>query len=474
MAKQSPTVAPDDSAQSQVGVAVRSGKVTSQHTWRNIGLIIDREYKNRVRQRSFVISTIILVILIAILACLPTVIEFFNSRTNSQTHLAIVNNAGSIASLSDAQLTQYLDASLNGTAAQGSSSSSGKPQFVLQTASTDQVNSLRQQVKNGNLDILLVIARASDQSLQFVYYTNVTIVDDAHYSQVEALAGQVSVLDRAARLGLSPQQTSTLFVQPAFNFVNTQQGAPSTADQVVGYFIAYAGVLLIFMSVFIFGIGVATGAAEEKGSRIMEILINAATPFQLMVGKVVGIGAAGLTQMVCLVTVGIGVLLLQNPLQSVLLGTTAQSILDFNITGTSITLLLLVLVYFILGFALYATLFAALGALVKRQDEAQTAVQPVQWLFMIGYLASLIGGPASSGATWMRVISFIPFWTPTTMLMRIGTGNASWWEVLVSILIMLVAIFLCAVFSARVYRFAVLMYGQRPKLSQLFRLASMK
>jgi ABC-2 type transport system permease protein len=474
MARQTTPVTPEVSEQPPTSVVISTGGAANLHTWRNIGLIIGREYKNRVKQRSFIISTVLLMILIAIAACLPTIIQLIASRTNAQTHVTVVNNAGSIANFSDTQLMQYLDSSLNGSAAQSSGTSSGKPQFVLQTSTADQVNSLRQSVKNGDLNILLVIDRAGDQSLQFTYYTNVNIVDDTHLSQVQGLAGELSVLDKSARLGLTPEQTGSLFTQPVFNFVNTQQGGRSIADQLAGYFIAYAGVLLIFMTVFLYGNGVAAGAAEEKGSRIMEILVNAATPFQLMVGKIIGIGAAGLTQMFCLVAVGIGVLLLQSPLQSALLGSTSGGILGLNITSTSITLLLLVLVYFILGYLLYATLFAALGALVKRQDEVQNAVQPLTWLFMIGYLASAVGGVASADTVWMKVLSFVPFWTPTVMLMRIGGGSVAWWEVLVSILVMIVFIFLCAVLAARIYRFAVLMYGQRPSIRQLFRIASAK
>ncbi|MEO9030125.1 MAG: ABC transporter permease [Ktedonobacteraceae bacterium] len=461
---------PDVSEQEKTGVWVSTGGAANQQTLRNIGLITVREYKNRVRQRSYLISTIVLMVLLIIAACVPTLIQFFSSKTSSQTHITIVNGAGSIAGLSDAPLTQYISASLNGSSTQPGSTTSEKSPYVLQMGTADQVDSLRQSVKNGKLDILLVLARASDQSLQFTYYTNVSASADSHDSQIQALAGQLSVFDKSVRLGLTPQQTSSLFAPPGFTFVNTQQGARSTQDQLVGYFIAYAGVLLIFMSIFLYGNGVAVGAAEEKSSRIMEILVNAATPFQLMAGKIIGIGAAGLTQMACLVALGIGALLLQSPLQNILLGTTTNAGLSFSFTGVSINLLLLVLLYFILGFLLYATLFAALGALVKRQDEVQTAVQPLTWLFMIGYIASLVGGAASANTTWMKVLSFVPFWTPTIMLMRVGAGSVSAWEIIASVLIMLVSIAICAVISARIYRFAVLMYGQRPNLRQLVRI----
>src|SRR5260221_3007152 len=191
---------------------------------------------------------------------------------------------------------------------------------------------------------------------------------------------------------------------------------------VAGYIIAMDGNILIYIVIGLYGMGVAMGVAGEKGSRIMEILVNAATPFQLMVGKIGGIGAAGLAQMTCIVVVGIGALLLQIPLQAALFGANGGGF-TLNITDVSITLLLLLLVYFLLGFLLYATLYAAMGALVKRQDEVQNAVAPLTSLLVIGYVVSFFG-VYTPHATWLQVISYIPFWTPTAMLLRIGANAA--------------------------------------------------
>ena len=135
--------------------------------------------------------------------------------------------------------------------------------------------------------------------------------------------------------------------------------------------------------------------------------------------------------------------------------------------------MLLLLVYFILGFLLYASLFAAAGALVKRQEEVQNAIQIPMWLFMIGYLVSFVG-LANPKAMWVTVVSFIPFWTPTTMLMRIAMGSVTWWGVALSIVLMIGAIVICTVIAARIYRYGVLMYGQKPGMRQLIKLARMK
>ena len=252
--------------------------------------------------------------------------------------------------------------------------------------------------------------------------------------------------------------------------MQTSQDTRSTSDQLAGFFIAYAGIILIFTAIQLYGVGVANGVAEEKGSRIMEILINAATPFQLLAGKVLGIGLAGMAQISAVVIAGIAALEIQDPLQKALLGSQHSSGLTINITGVSISILLCVLLYFILGFLLYATLYAALGALVKRQDEVQNAVAPLTTVFMAAYLVSFFGA-SNPDATWFKVLSFIPFFTPTTMLIRVGTGTAAGWEIAVSAVLMILFIILCTVIAARIYRAAVLMYGQKPGLGQLVKIA---
>jgi ABC-2 type transport system permease protein len=462
--------------QEQRAIAVSLGGAATQHTWRNIGLIIGREYKNRVTQRSFIISTIIILLLVVIGAFVPTIIQYFTSSSNAQTKIVVVNNAGPIAGLDSDALARYIGTALNGTTGTNTpgQNASGKPPFAITIQTSNALGNLQNQVKNGNLGILLVLDRPTNQDVHFTYYTNANATGDTNLSKVQALAQQLNFLDIAHRLGLTPAQTSRLFAQPGFTVVNTGQGQNkrSESEMVAGYIIAIAGNILIYIVIVLYGMGVAMGVAEEKGSRIMEILVNAATPFQLMVGKIVGIGAAGLAQMTCIVAVGIGALLLQIPLQAALFGANGGGF-TLNITGVSITLLLLLLVYFLLGFLLYATLYAAMGALVKRQDEVQNAVAPLTSLLVIGYVVSFFG-VYTPDATWMKVISYIPFWTPTTMLVRIGANGVAWWEIPFTIVLMVVAIFVCALISARIYRYGVLMYGQRPGLGQLAKLVRMK
>ena len=453
-------------------VAIRSGGAATQDNLRNARLIIGREYRSRVTQRSFIISTIILLALIVIAAFVPTIIQLIaratsGTQTQTQTHIVVVNQAGTVAGLDEAALIALINTSLNGT-----QTGSSAP-YAMSSQPEASVADAQQQVKNGTLDVLLVLSRTSAQQLQLTYVTNTSAANDGNLSTIQTLAIQLNFLDTAHRLGLTPAQVGSLSAPPDLTITRIlNQSARPTNQLVVGYVLTFAGAYLLFYAVVTYATAVANGVVEEKSSRVMELLLNAATPWQLLVGKIVGIGAAGLTQMVCLVVVGIGALLLQLPLQAALLGANTGGFTQY-LSGVSIPFLLLFLVYFLLAYFLYATLFAGLGAMVKRQDEVQSAIQIPLFLLIISLVLLYVAAFAPD-ETLTRVLSFVPFFTPILMLVRLGLGTVAWWEVVVTIALMVATIAACAWIAARLYRYGVLMYGQKPGLRQLARIARAK
>jgi len=453
--------------QERTSVAVSSGGTATLQTWRNIRLIIGREYKNQVTQRIFIIMSIILLVIVFLAAFIPTIVQFVTAGNASQTQVVMVNEAGPIAGLNGATLTSYIGSELNGT------TTGSRAPYAISSQPAASLSSLHNQLKNGKLDILLVLARATNQDLRFTYDTNASATNDSNLPTIQGLTQLLTFLDTAHRLGLTSQETQRLSAAPDVTVVYTQQSQNTRPDSelTAGILLAVAGCILIFISISLYAGRVAVGVAEEKSSRVMELLLNAATPLQLMVGKIVGIGAAGLTQMACLVAVGIGALLLQSPIQAALFGSSAGGLSQY-LTSVSVPFYLLFLVYFLLGFFLYATIYAGLGSMVKRQDEVQSAIVLPQILLTSGYVLIFLA-VQSPDATWVKVLSFIPFWTPTLMLVRIAAGTVYWWDIALSMVLMLVTICACAWFSVRIYRFGVLMYGQKPGLGQLLKLARM-
>ncbi len=447
--------------------AVSSSGAAAQHNLRNIRLIIGREYTSRVKQRSFIITSILLLVIVFLAAFIPTIVQYITAGTPSQTHIVVVNEAGSIADMDEAELTAFINGVLNGT------NTGSLAPFAISSQPQTALSSLQSQVKQGNLDILLVFARATNQDLRFTYDTNASSTNDTNLPTIQGLAQLLTFLDTAHRLGLTSQETQRLDAPPDVTVVYTQQSQTTrpVSKSAAGYVLAFAGVILICISVQVDAGMVAAGVADEECSRMMEILVNAATPFQLLAGKIVGIGAACLTQMGCVVVVGIAALLLQTPLQAALFGAHAGGFIQY-LTGVSIPFYLLFLLYFLLAFFLYATLVAGLASMVKRQEEVQSTIMLPLLLLTSGYILFFFV-VSSPDATLTKVLSYIPFWTPMWMLMRLALGTVAWWEIVVTVALMLLTILAGTWFAARLYRLGVLQYGQRPGLTTLVKLVRM-
>ncbi len=309
-------------------------------------------------------ALVILVVLVVAAAFVPTITQYIAARSHAQTQVVVVNDAGAIAGLNEAALASTIGTELNGT------NTSGTPPYAVSIQPQSDLGSLQNEVKNGKLGILLVIDRAANGDLHFTYYTNAGI-NDSNLPRVQALAQQLTFLDAAQRLGLTSSQTQSLFAPPNLTVVNSQVTRP-TSQLIAGYVLAFGGSVLIYASGAVYAGFVAAGVVEEKRSRVMELLLNATTPFQLMVGKIVGIGAVCLTQMGAMVIIGIGALLLQTPIQAALFGANAGNFISY-LTGVSVPFYLFFLVYFLLDFFLYATISAGLGAMVKRQRRCKAS-----------------------------------------------------------------------------------------------------
>ena len=223
-------------------------------------------------------------------------------------------------------------------------------------------------------------------------------------------------------------------------------------------------VILTFMAVITYGTWVASSVAEEKSSRVMELLITAATPRQLLGGKVLGTGAAGLTQYLVVVVASILGFVVQRVLADRLYGSGGGN----QIEGIDLAVLLPFGIFFLAGFMLYATLYAALGSMASRQEEVQQVTGPMIFIGMIGYFAAFIG-LNTPDAAWIQALSLVPFFSPYLLPARTILSSVAPWEWAVAAIAM--AVFLVAALSiaARIYAAGVLLYGQRPSLRSMFR-----
>ena len=418
----------------------------------NAAIIARREYRDRVRGPLFLASTVVLMALALIVALAPIAIRYFDRQT--VTHIAVVSSDPALA-VQTASLADGLFNVTDPTAA-APVPKAYAIEVVLDARVTDGM------LVRGQVGAVIAVERAANGGLDVTFRTNGT-PDIARLQTYQLVTFSIGVLDWNGR---RPQGDSFPFVQPSFNLdarnVAVDNGrALSPQETASRSFLGIVFVVLLFMTVVIYGMWVATGVAAEKSSRVMELMISAASPRQMLTGKVVGIGAAGLTQYLAIVLPALAVLAFQDRIAEAVLGPDWAT--GAPIVGLTLTLLVGYGAFFLLGFTLFALIYAAMGSFVSRPDDLQTLSLPLSLLAVIGYL-SAIGALSGGGGAWIRLASFLPPFSPFVMLARLMVAAVQPWELALSIGLLVAAIAVVAVVAARMYAAGVLLYGTRPGL----------
>lgn len=241
----------------------------------------------------------------------------------------------------------------------------------------------------------------------------------------------------------------------------------------IAYGVGYASSFLIYITILIYGTMVMRGVSEEKNNRIAEIIISSVKPFQLMMGKIIGIGAVGLTQFFMWLVLGaVFILVLLTVLPAEALGEASKqasqpeaAALAASLAGINLPLVLFCfLFYFIFGYLFYASLFAAVGSAVSEDSQdTQSLMLPVTMpiILAIVIMMQVIVNPVSSMATWS---SMVPFFSPVVMMARIPFGVPStvpWWELIASMLLLAGGFLFTTWLSAKIYRTGILLYGKK-------------
>ena len=429
----------------------------------NIAAVARREYTSRIGTRSFLIGTILLIVGVVAIALFPVIVRYID-RSDATT-IGIVA-PDDLANDPVATLTSLLNAPTTGT-----TEPNAEPDYVVTTAA--DVEAGRAQVNEGRYGALLAIERAGDGALVFNLYTNENATGRTA-GMVRQASNAIAVADRLDRLGVQPADQASLFAPATFEVgwadperTDPTRGTLATVGQDM---LGFGMTLLIFMMIVMYGNWIAMSVVEEKSSRVMEVVLNAATPFQLLTGKVFGVGAVAFTQYAAIVVAGGVALVLQGTIASVVLGEGAASAALPQ--GLTIELLLLFGVYGVLGFLMYACLYAAAGSLVSRQEDVNAIVTPMTLISTAGYLVGVYSatGLLDIRADWVTVLAQVPFVSPFMMLGRIATGIAAPWEIVLSVTLLAVFIVGSLWLAARIYRAGVLLYGQRPGVLAIWRL----
>ncbi len=420
----------------------------------NAGIVARREYRDRTRSPLFLASTVVLMGLALLVAIAPIAIRYLDR--NTVTRIVVVSDDPVLA----ARAVGVADSLLN-IPPGGADPATYEKAFVIDSSA--DAASAEAALRDGRVGGILVVQRLPSGQIDVVFRTDGQPSGERS-QRIGFAAIAIGILDWTA--SLPPDSQLGSFQNPNYRVdpINapTDGGVPLDPQETASRaFLGIVFVVLLFISVVIYGMWVATGVASEKSSRVMELMISAASPRQMLTGKVVGIGAAGLTQYVAIAVPALLVLAFQDRIAQAILGPAWAE--GAPLVGLTPSLLGGYGVFFLLGFTLFALIYAAMGSFVSRPDDLQTLSLPLSLVAMVGYLSAIVA-LSGGGGVWVTIASFLPPFSPFVMLARLMVGSVPPWQLALSIGLLMAAVLVVAVAATRMYAAGVLLYGQRPGL----------
>ena len=384
-------------------------------------LILRREFLTRVRGRFFLIGTAVLVVLVAGFIVLQAV---------------VLNRATTTVRVGFVGATQALAEPLRAAVTGGG--------ITVQTKDVQSVSSGEDQVRSGNLELLISGDPAAPE-VEFKDQLQPTVA-----TALDGLIKQVAFEQALAGSGVDPATIEARVAAARFHPVALDPNAAQRTQRiVVGIFVA----ALLFTALQLYGGFVATGIVEEKANRIVEILLSTVRPRQLLFGKVVGIGLVGFIQLVIVGAVAL------------LAGLKTQAI---SVPTVGVTAVLGGLLWFVLGFVFYALIYAAGASLVSRQEDLAMVTAPIS-ILIVGPYVAFFWMVANPGNPIGIALSLVPPFAPVLMSARMATGDAQAWQVVLAVLLMVAAIGGMNALAARIYSNSVLRIGSRVRLAEAWR-----
>jgi ABC-2 type transport system permease protein len=419
---------------------------------RKVWLVIKREYVTRVRTKAFVITTILIPGLLIGFIALDVALS--NAKISQTLHIAIVDETGTLAP----SVSQSLERN---------KLSSGEPAYdVAQTFEKPAPGAgtrprLIAQVRDGSMDGFLWIPADALSGADPEFVTRSATL----FTEMDAIKNAVRdalIARRFQRLGIGAEDVDRMVHSVNIQVIRLTKSG-ETHEEGQALIVAIAMTVILYATLLAYGQRTMRSVMEEKTSRVMEILLSSIQPFQLLAGKILGIAAVGLTQF--LIWAVSGGLLAAYGLSMARLFRPGAAHFTLHIPAY---LLVFLVVYFIGGYFLYSSIYAAIGAMVSTEQDAQQLQMPVTVVLIAGFLLFEVVLP-NPNAPAAIVLSIIPFFSPMLMLMRIGLQTPPVWQIALSLAVLAATVVVTVYITARLYRVGVLMYGKRPSLLELVR-----
>jgi ABC-2 type transport system permease protein len=407
------------------------------------------EYLEGARTRWFLLSTLLGPLLLGAISVLPAWL---------QTHAAARSARIAIVDESEAHVAAVLAGELS-VARPGE-----KPQFVAQvvTGADAAPERLSHRIEAGELDGWLRIPRDLPRGGE-VIYRGVDASSPMAMGFLRATLHDAVVHARAQTQGLDEKAARALLAPVPFDA--RQSSGESDSSGGAAFIIAFAVAIVLYMSILLYAVAVMRSVLQEKSSRVMEVVVACCRPRDLLLGKVLGVGSLGLTQLFLWLSASLLIAHQRGPL---LARFGIQGAAAFHLPSVSAATIVLLLVYFVGGFFLYAAIFGAVGAANNTQQEAQQMQMPITFLLIGAFLCFpvITGAPRDSAAVGLTMV---PFFSPVLMPMRMMLTPVPWWQIAVSVAILVGTILVIVGLAGRIYRVGVLSYGKRPSFGELLR-----
>lgn len=419
--------------------------------------VIRREYSERVRSRWFVLATLFGPLLFGALLFLPAILTARDQAKGPEELSRIV-----ILDVTGTELGERVSSALGGGLT--GSGSQARVEDVTSLSLADAEERATASVISDSMRGYLVLDSATLAGRTARYAgSNTTAMLDM--SALERSVQRQVQLMRLEAAGVDPATSASLTgVNVTMQTERLSKRGRSEGNPLTGFLFGIGVAMVLYMTIFIYGLNVMRGVLEEKSSRVAEVVISSISPAKLLIGKVVGVGSVGLTQLV--IWIGLGWLMYG--LREKVLSQFDAGGLPFAIPNIGVLGGVAILLFFVLGFLFYAGLFAAVGATVNSEQEAQQAQMPVVLLLLLSimFLQNILMNP---DGTLSIVLSVLPFSAPIVMPMRLSMGDVPLIQLAGSLLSVLVAAVGATWLASRIYRVGLLMYGKRPSVRELAR-----
>ncbi len=419
-----------------------------------IGIILGREFSVRVKKKSFILTTILTPILMAALFIVPTVLMVVGGKDTEK--VMVQDNSGIVAPyLESSSTAEYIIAPEGSTLEQLKADFNNLDVYALvgisELDSSNNVQAVAYSAEPLNVDIKSDISRKVNKAVETMKLSLYNITD----------------LDRILEEVRSDVQITTLTL--------TEKGEKEESTEIY-MALSYIMSFLIYMFIFMFGNMVMRGVIEEKSGRIVEVIVSSVKSVELMIGKILGVALVAITQFVIwvvltLILVMVAGFLLGGDLVGTMesaevagMGSILKGISEVRF-GYVITCFL---IYFVLGYLLYAGMFAAVGAAVDNEADTGQLSIPITVPLILGLFLMIptFQNPTGQLAFWS---SIIPFTSPMVMMARIPFGVVPFWELALSIILLLATALLMAVISAKIYKVGILTYGKKASFKDLWK-----